>query len=122
MPYSPHFTITPSLLALVEQVAGLREKIAGAVVDLAWIPGLQKDSAARNAHASTAIEGNPLIHPFADGNGRTGWELALWELYRRGFDTRFAAGSDEPSQTAACGGPGGKGRGKKTGRYRLKNP
>ena len=26
------------------------------------------------------------IHPFADGNGRTGRALALWELYRRGFD------------------------------------
>lgn len=26
------------------------------------------------------------IHPFGDGNGRTGRALALWELYRRGFD------------------------------------
>jgi Fic family protein len=215
MHYSPQFTITPALLALVEQVAGLREKIAGATVDLAWIPGLQNDSAARNAHASTAIEGNPLtleqvraleegreliaedqrhqrevlnyfaglryitknhalatigheeilrlhkilaadvmdqgqagkyrtiyvrvgqyrpppptevqplmtdllawwnadaptlspvlssailhyrfeaIHPFADGNGRTGRALALWELYRRGFDTHHIFAVDE---------------------------
>jgi Fic family protein len=215
MPYTPQFAITPDLLALVERIAGLREKIAGAAVDLAWIPGLQKDSAARNAHASTAIEGNPLtleqvraleeggrlsaederhqrevlnyfaglryiaknhalaqirheevqrlhqllaadvmdqgeagkyrtiyvrvsqyrpppptevpqfmtelldwwnadaatlspvlssailhyrfeaIHPFADGNGRTGRALALWELYRRGFDTHHIFAVDE---------------------------
>ena len=44
----------------VEQVAALRERIQGAVVDLAWIPALQKDTRTRNVHASTAIEGNPL--------------------------------------------------------------
>ncbi|MCI0358753.1 MAG: Fic family protein [Planctomycetaceae bacterium] len=215
MAYVPRFTISPTLLAQVEQVAALRERIAGAVVDLAWIPALQKDSAARNVHASTAIEGNPLtlaqvraleegrqlaaadtrhqrevlnyfaglryiaknaarktlrhaeilrlhqilasevmdqgeagkyrtifvrvgsyrppppeavsglmfellqwwntdshelspvlssaivhyrfeaIHPFADGNGRTGRALALWELYRRGFDTHHIFAVDE---------------------------
>lgn len=26
------------------------------------------------------------IHPFAEGNGRAGRALAIWELYRRGFD------------------------------------
>jgi Fic family protein len=35
------------------------------------------------------------IHPFADGNGRTGRTLALWELYRRGFDTRHIFSVDE---------------------------
>jgi Fic family protein len=29
------------------------------------------------------------IHPFADGNGRSGRALALWELYRRGFDASY---------------------------------
>ena len=205
MSYTPHFTITPPLLARVEAIAALRERIQGAAVQVAWIPALQKDTRARNAHSSTAIEGNPLtleevraveagevlpvpmrvrrevlnyfaalrhiekqaakkrlahedvlrlhaimagevmdqgeaghyrsmrvrvgshlppppeevsglmfeflewwntdspslspvlssaivhyrfeaIHPFADGNGRTGRALALWELYRRGFD------------------------------------
>ena len=60
MAYVPLFTITPALLAEVEQVAAWRERIQSAVVDLAWIPALQKDSRARNAHSSTAIEGNPL--------------------------------------------------------------
>lgn len=35
------------------------------------------------------------IHPFADGNGRVGRTLALWELYRRGFDTHHIFAIDE---------------------------
>ncbi|MFH1874133.1 MAG: Fic family protein [Pseudomonadota bacterium] len=35
------------------------------------------------------------IHPFADGNGRVGRALALWELYRRGFDTHHIFSIDE---------------------------
>lgn len=215
MAYEPIFIITPRLLALVETVAALRERIQGAAVELSWIPALQKDSRSRTVHASTAIEGNPLtleqvraleegrplaasdrrserevlnyfaglryvekhaarktiqhedvfelhriladgvmdqgeagryrsiavrvggytpppaaevsglmfellewwnrkagelspvlssavlhhrfesIHPFADGNGRTGRALALWELYRRGFDTHHIFSVDE---------------------------
>ena len=215
MSYQPQFTITPALLARVEQIAALRERIQSATVEVAWIPALQKDTRTRNTHSSTAIEGNPLtleqvcaveegreipavaarakrevvnyfaalrfvekqkaikkisheeilqlhkiiagevmdqgsagryrtiavrvgrhlppppqdvsglmfelltwwnkesaklspvlssaivhyrfesIHPFADGNGRTGRALALWELYRRGFDTHHIFSVDE---------------------------
>ena len=35
------------------------------------------------------------IHPFGDGNGRMGRALALWELYRRGFDTHHIFSIDE---------------------------
>lgn len=213
--YQPQFTITPRLLARVEAIAALRERILAATVQAPWIPALQKDTRLRNAHCSTAIEGNPLtleqvraleeggelpavaerskrealnyfaglrfieknlkdrplahgdilklhkiiagdvmgqgtagryriirvrvghysppppeevsglmfellawwnheapklppatssaivhyrfeaIHPFADGNGRTGRALALWELYRRGFDTHHIFSVDE---------------------------
>jgi Fic family protein len=215
MSYDPQFTIRPRLLALVEEVAILRQRIQQATLELPWIPALQKDARTRNVHASTAIEGNPLtleqvraleegltleasdtrsrrevlnyfaalrhieknaakknlrhedifklhsiltkdvmdqgvagryrtiavrvgayvppptndvsglmfellewwnqraeqlspvlssaiihyrfeaIHPFADGNGRTGRALALWELYRRGFDTHHIFSVDE---------------------------
>jgi Fic family protein len=215
MSYEPHFAITAALLARVEAIAALRERIQAAAVQVAWIPALQKDTRARNAHSSTAIEGNPLtleqvraveadpesipavsrarrevlnyfaalrhvekhaamkvlthadilrlhaiigskvmdqgeagryrtirvrvgphvppppnevsgfmfellewwnkrapslspvlssaivhyrfeaVHPFADGNGRTGRALALWELYRRGFDSHHIFSVDE---------------------------
>ncbi len=215
MSYQPRFAIPPALLSRVEAIAALRERIQSATVQVAWIPSLQKDSRARNAHSSTAIEGNPLtleevralednqelvpsstrarrevlnyfaalrhieknatkkrlvhedlfrlhsimagqvmdqgeagtyrkirvrvgphvpplpdevsglmfellewwntesvalspvlssailhyrfenIHPFADGNGRTGRALALWELYRRGFDSNHIFSVDE---------------------------
>jgi cell filamentation protein, protein adenylyltransferase len=215
MSYQPQFIITPALLARVEQIAALRERILAATVEVPWIPVLQKDTRTRNTHSSTAIEGNPLtleqvraveegreipavaarakrevvnyfaalrfveknaqrktisheeilslhkimagdvmdqgtagryrtiavrvgryvppppgdvsglmfellawwnkdaakmspvlssaivhyrfesIHPFADGNGRTGRALALWELYRRGFDTHHIFSVDE---------------------------
>ncbi len=214
MSYKPTFTITPVLLGRVENIAALRERIQSGVVQVPWIPALQKDTRARNTHSSTAIEGNPLtledvraleegttvsasarerrevmnyfaalrhvekqatkkrvthddlfrlhaiiagevmdqgeagryrtirvrvgtfvpappedvsglmfellewwnkeapalspvlssailhhrfesIHPFADGNGRTGRALALWELYRRGFDSHHIFAVDE---------------------------
>jgi Fic family protein len=60
MSFDPRYTITPVLLAHVEQVAALRERILSAAVQVPWIPALQKDTRIRNAHSSTAIEGNPL--------------------------------------------------------------
>ncbi len=60
MSYKPIFTITPQLLWQVEQVAALRERVLAAAVQVPWIPALQKDTRIRNAHSSTAIEGNPL--------------------------------------------------------------
>ena len=215
MSFKPDYTITPALLSQVEQVAALRERILAAAVQVPWIPALQKDTRIRNAHSSTAIEGNPLtleqvraieegrelpatsqrprrevanyfaglrfveknskretithtevlklhrimagdvmdqgkageyrsirvkvgdyiapppqrvkpmmsdllewwnaearkvspimsaaivhhqfetIHPFADGNGRAGRMLSLWELYRRGFDSHHIFSIDE---------------------------
>ena len=60
MSYRPQFTITTALLARVEGIAALRERIQSATVEVPWIPALQKDTRARNTHSSTAIEGNPL--------------------------------------------------------------
>jgi Fic family protein len=60
MAYHPAFTIRPRLLAEVEEIAALRERIRTAGIAHSWIPALQKDTRARIVHASTAIEGNPL--------------------------------------------------------------
>jgi Fic family protein len=58
--FKPVFSISPLLLSQVEQVSALRERILAASVQVPWIPALQKDTRIRNAHSSTAIEGNPL--------------------------------------------------------------
>lgn len=56
-----------------------------------------KDAAKVSPVISSAILHHRFesIHPFADGNGRTGRALALWELYRRGFDTHHIFSVDE---------------------------
>src|SRR3990170_3437218 len=58
--YKPHFNISPELLRLVTLAAEIRTWINSAVVDISWLPILQRETAARLAHSSTAIEGNPL--------------------------------------------------------------
>lgn len=41
----------------------MQERIESSSVSLSWVPALQKDARMRNAHATTAIEGNPLSLP-----------------------------------------------------------
>lgn len=60
MSYHPAFQITPHLLKVLEEIAALRARIEGAAVGVSWVPSLRQDAAARLAHGSTAIEGNPL--------------------------------------------------------------
>ena len=60
MSYKPQYTVTAPLLARVEKIAALRQRILSATVGVAWIPAVQMDARVRNAHSSTAIEGNPL--------------------------------------------------------------
>src|ERR1700730_12870399 len=60
MSFQPNYAITPLLLSRVAQIAALRERVLAAAVQVPWIPALQKDTRIRNAHSSTAIEGNPL--------------------------------------------------------------
>lgn len=86
MTYRPQFEITPQLLAMVETIAAIRERIQTASVEVTWVPALQKDARTRNAHATTAIEGNPLTLPevraLSDGPApRTAVPQAKREVY-----------------------------------------
>ena len=60
MSFKAVYSVSPSLLSQVEQIAALRERILAAAIQVPWMPALQKDTRIRNAHSSTAIEGNPL--------------------------------------------------------------
>jgi Fic family protein len=71
-----------------EEVSGLMFELLG------W---WNKDAPALSPVLSSAILHYRFeaIHPFADGNGRMGRALALWELYRRGFDSHHIFSVDE---------------------------
>lgn len=68
--YKPLFNISPRLLSLATQATEIRAWINSAVVDVAWLPILQRETAARLAHSSTAIEGNPLTLPEVEALAR----------------------------------------------------
>lgn len=67
---SPRFQISPELMGLLTQATELKAWISSAVVDVPWLPALQRDTAARLAHSSTAIEGNPLALPEVEALAR----------------------------------------------------
>src|SRR3972149_10537954 len=68
--YKPHFNISPELLRLVTSATEIRAWINSAVVDVMCLPMLQRETAARLAHSSTAIEGNPLTLPEVEALAR----------------------------------------------------
>ena len=68
--YKPHFNISPKLLRLVTLATETRTWINSAVVDVSWLSILQRETAVRLAHSSTAIEGNPLTLPEVEAIAR----------------------------------------------------
>jgi Fic family protein len=68
--YKPRLQISPDLLGLLTTATELTAWISQAVVDVAWLPALQRDTAARLAHSSTAIEGNLLALPEVEALAR----------------------------------------------------
>lgn len=80
--YKPQFRITPRLLQSVSETSELRSWIRGVLVDVAWLPRLQRETATRLAHSSTAIEGNPLTLPEVEALAR-GEEIGVSEKSKR---------------------------------------
>lgn len=68
--YRPLFQISSELMSLLTQATELKAWITQAVVDVPWLPAFQRDTAARLAHSSTAIEGNPLELPEVEALAR----------------------------------------------------
>ena len=68
--YKPSFRISPLLLQLLTEATELRVWIEHSIVDVAWVPLLQRDTATRLSHSSTSIEGNPLSLPMVEAVAR----------------------------------------------------
>ncbi len=68
--YQPLYKISPLLLHFLTEVTELRSWIERSVIDVAWIPLLQRDTANRLSHSSTSIEGNPLSLPLVEAVAR----------------------------------------------------
>ncbi len=60
MGYAPKYTITSRLAGLLEKIAELRTRVELSPLSVQRRPRLERDAFTRLAHASTAIEGNPL--------------------------------------------------------------
>ncbi len=58
--FKPKYTITSEILNNLVTVAGAKALIDNAYLIPKWEVALRKDALIKNAHASTAIEGNPL--------------------------------------------------------------
>lgn len=91
MAFQPQFTVSARLLRELETIPELRARIASATIQVSWIPQLQKDSRQRGAHASTAIEGNPLTLPEVQALEAGGELPAHNERSRREVLNYFAA-------------------------------
>ena len=70
MAWIPAFRITPRCLNLVSEASELRAWIARSVIDVQWLPLLQREAASHLAHSSTSIEGNPLTLPEVEALAR----------------------------------------------------
>jgi len=58
--FHPQFEISPGLLNLIAEIAGVRELILSSAILPQWDIRLKREAFLRMAHHSTAIEGNPL--------------------------------------------------------------
>lgn len=58
--FQPKYTITSEVLNNLVKIAGAKALIDNAYLIPKWEVALRKDALIKNAHASTAIEGNPL--------------------------------------------------------------
>lgn len=62
--FEPEFSVAARLLQTVEMIAALRERIAAATVQVAWIPALQKDARVRNTHRAQSFGVPSIRFPF----------------------------------------------------------
>ncbi len=58
--FNPHFNYTHKIVKNLVEIASAREAVLNSYLVPKWEISLRRDALIRAAHASTAIEGNPL--------------------------------------------------------------
>ncbi|MEK7657129.1 MAG: Fic family protein [Elusimicrobiota bacterium] len=100
--YAPRFQVAPRVYTLLEEVSAIRERLRSSMVKVPWVPSLARETMARAAWGSTAIEGCTLsleaVKGLLDGKEALGYPDRHVRMARNYLDALAWLQRRSPSQ------------------------